>query len=455
MLTYQDFAAAPDFAAIVARVIAEHRQSALYRAALDADEYDAQRNITARRVAALKTGQDPQAGDGLAVCSNFFNLLNNQRKSYLLGNGVSFTRREPRLDAAGRVRLVDATKETLGPDFDTRLNEWGYFALIHGVAFGFWNRDRLIVYPITQFAPLWDETTGALRAGIRFWQLDARKPVRVEVYEEDGYTLLATRPGGSGLDLAIEAEKQPYKLDLRTTEAGGAQVVAAGNYPALPVIPMWGSRLKQSTLVGMRGNIDAYDLIYSGLARTLDECASIYWIIQNCGGMDAARQRQFLRDIRENHIAQVDTSSFAGDPRGALRPYAQEVPVSGPTEFLKLARERIYADFGALDVHALSAAATNDHIDAAYQPMDDKADDFEYQVIDAVQALLRLLGIEDTPQFRRNRVANVKEQVDAVMLAANALGRRKTLEKLPIVSVDEVDEILAEEYGEDRERLMS
>ena len=34
--------------------------------------------------------------------------------------------------------------------------------LIHGVSFLFWNVDRLHVFPLTEFAPLWDESTGAL-----------------------------------------------------------------------------------------------------------------------------------------------------------------------------------------------------------------------------------------------------------------------------------------------------
>ena len=36
--------------------------------------------------------------------------------------------------------------------------------------------------------PLYDEENGALRAGIRYWQVDETKPLRLTLYEEDGFT---------------------------------------------------------------------------------------------------------------------------------------------------------------------------------------------------------------------------------------------------------------------------
>ena len=48
-----------------------------------------------------------------------------------------------------------------------------------------------------------------------------------------------------------------------------SEVVGEENYSALPIVPLWGSRLKQSTLVGNRQAIDSYDLVYSGFADDL------------------------------------------------------------------------------------------------------------------------------------------------------------------------------------------
>ena len=100
-------------------------------------------------------------------------------------------------------------------------------------------------------------------------------------------------------------------------------------------------------------------------------------------------------------------------------------------------------------MHTIAAGATNDHIDAAYQPMDEEADDFEYQIIDAVRGILAIIGIDDVPLFHRNRVSNQKEQTEMIMLAANYLDDETIIRKLPFITPDEADEIAARKAQQD------
>ena len=446
MLTYQDYLASGDEAAFVGRAIGEHRRSEMVRVAEDADLYDRRQNVTINRYVRMirDRTRNPMVDIAAAnnrIASNFFHRLNTQRCAYSLGNGVRFTRREPG-------RAGDAVKARLGARFDTDLYDWAYRALIHGVAFGFWNWDRLYVFPLTEFVPLWDEEDGRLRAGIRFWRLAADRPWTAALYTEAGCRAFRSR--GAGLEFEPAGDCEPYVVKLRGSRAGGRQVVGAQGYGALPVIPMWGSRLHQSTLVGLREQIDSYDLIQSGFANDVLDCAKIYWLIQNCGAMNQADLQEFLDNLRIHHIAKVDTHGFDGESRSALSPYVQDVPYQSTQAYLRQAREAIYEGFGALDVHAVAAGATNDHIDAAYQPMDEEADDFEYQVIEAVQGVLRLMGIEDTPQFKRNRISNLKEQVEAVMLEAPVLDAEDVLDLLPNITVDMKESILARRAGREK-----
>ena len=459
MMTYQDFLEASSRVLFIAQAIHEHMGSADYITARNADLYDRQKNVTINgyvrmiRDATKNPIVDITAANN-RIASNFFHRLNTQRCSYLLGNGVGFTHKEKRVNDEGVEVQVDVTKERLGPKFDTDLNDWGYKALIHGVAFGFWNLDRLYVFPITEFVPLWDEDTGALRAGIRFWRLTPDKPMTAVLYTETGYTTYKTRDGSAGYDfVAADEDEKPYIVNIQRTEAGGEVIAGTDSYGTLPIIPMWGSRLKQSTLVGMREKIDSYDLIQSGFANDLTDCAQIYWLIQNCGGMTEEDLQEFLDNIRFRHIAKVDTQSFDGDSRSALSPFVQDIPYQGRQAYLDGIRASIYEDFGALDVHAIAASSTNDHIDAAYQPMDEEADQFEIQVIEAVQRVLRLMGIEDTPVFKRNRVSNVMESIQAVVLEAPFVDRETVLDLLPNVSVDMIPGILARLNREDAARL--
>ncbi|MBR1408556.1 MAG: phage portal protein [Clostridia bacterium] len=434
ILTYQDFLEERDRAGFLRRLIAEHEADAMVKTARTADLYDRQRNRTicesVRRIYTLAgmPVKDPTAGSQ-RIASNFFSRLNTQRAAYLLGNGAGFTDPE--------------TKARLGADFDTRLMQAGRLALIHGVSFLFFNVDRVHVFPLTEFAPLWDEETGRLRAGLRYWQLAADKPLCAVLYEEEGYTHCRWEKGGAQL-----ASRQPYRTRVLTVPAEeGSEVLGGENYGALPVVPLWGSRLHQSTLVGMRQAIDSYDLIRSGLANDLNDCAEIYWLLENYGGMTDAELSRFRDRLKLMHIAALDTGG-----EGRVTPYTQEIPHAARQAYLAMLRAGIYEDFGALDVSALSAGTrTATEIQAAYQPLDEQADDFEYQVIECVQQLLSLLGICDTPLFTRNRIANQMEQVRTVMLEAPVLDRQTLLCKLPNLTPEEVRAVL-ERTGEEKKK---
>lgn len=432
MYTYQDFQKEGNVLNGVHNAIVNHWNSDIYKTAISADKYDHQQNETIYNYVRLiftMTGSPVEdfTASNNKIASNFFHRLNTQRNTYLLGNGVTF---------ANSSEEEDTTKDFLGDKFDTDLKKIGYYSLIHGVAFGFWNLDRLHVFPLTEFVPLWDEDNGCLRAGIRFWRVDPQKPLIAVLYEEDGYTKYKSK-SNVGVDLEEVQAKRGYKQKIAYSEADGEEIVGEENYSSLPIVPLWGSNLHQSTLVGMKNAIDSFDLIRSGFANDLTDCAQIYWILENCGGMTDADLAKFRDRLKINHIAKADTDNSKATP------YTQDIPYAARKEYLDEIRSGIYEDFGGLDVHTVAAGATNDHIDAAYQPMDEEADDYEYQIITFVQQILALNGIEDTPVFKRNRISNQKEQTDMVLSAADYLDDETVLRKLPFISVDEIAEILA------------
>ena len=449
VLTYQDLERASDRPSLVLAAIRQHQSSGAFRCALDADQYDRQRNVTVRRYVQTifdLTGSklvDFTASNS-RICSNFFHRLNTQRVMYSLGQGVSFIG----LGEGGD----DTTKFMLGPHFDRDLVDLAYLALIHGVSFGFWNLDRLYVFPLTEFVPFWDEREGTLRAGARFWRLTPDDPMQAVLYEEDGYTRFESRQDGSderSERLVVTEEKRQYIEHVAVVPADGQeQVIAGENYSALPVVPLWGSRLRQSTLVGMRPAIDSYDLIRSGFANDLQDCAQIYWTISNAGGMTDADLQRFMDRLRLQHVAVVDS-----DEDQAVSPSVQEPPYAARKQYLDDIRAQIYEDFGALDVHTVAAGATNDHIDAAYQPMDEEASDFEYQVSEFVQQVLALMGVEDQPVFHRTRISNQAEQVSMVVQAAQWLDQETILRKLPNIRPDEVPVILGRLAEEEQDRM--
>ena len=443
MITFQDFEQAQNKREFVFNAIARHQCSAEYEIALTANLYDRQKNKTINDyVRTIYTISGAEIEDFTAtnskIASNFFHRLNTQRCTYSLGNGISFANDDD-----------NVLKKKLGDKFDSRLYDVGYYALIHGVAFGFWNGEKLHVFELTEFVPLWDENDGTLKAGILFWRIDPSKPMIAVLYEIDGYTKFKRTQDGDDYKFSTAESKQPYKITVRQNPAGDVEVIGEENYSTLPIVPLYGSRLKQSTLVGMQSAIDSFDLIRSGFANDLSDCTQIYWLIENAGGMDNDDLARFRDKLKLQHIAEVDTNDGT-----KVTPYTQEIPYQARQSYLKDIRTGIYEDFGGLDVHQVDASSTNDHLEAAYQPMDENADDFEYQLIEFIQQILVIAGLPlDMPVFKRNRISNTKEQVDMVMLEAAYLDEQTILQKLPNITPDEVKEIMNRMQQEDQNRL--
>ena len=451
MKTYQDFLEYKEKGQVldfITAAINEYRESKEYKIACNADEYEAERNITIMEFMRLIFNKDGQqvvdfTAANNKVCSNFFHRLTTQRVAYSLGNGVSFANAE-KVEEDGKTVVHDYTKEKLGKDFDTQLYLAGLFARQHRVSYLFWNLDHVDLFKATEFVPLHDEYDGSLMAGIRFWSLDwGTKPVTVVLYEEDGYTKYRTKAGSKGLDLAEYEPKRAYKQQIAHNNVDPDEIVGESNYSAIPIVPFWGSRNRQSDLVGMRSKIDSLDLVTSGFCNDLQDCAEVYWIVGNALGMTDEDLSKFRDRLKTQHIVAADTDQTP------VTPYTQNIPTEARATLIGTIRAQLYEDYGGLDVHTVAAGATNDHIDAAYQPMDEEADDFEYQAINAIRGILNIIGIDDVPIFQRNRISNRMEQTQMVMLAANYLDDETIIRKMPFITPDEVDGILERKEAKD------
>lgn len=449
-LEYQERGQGLDF---ITAAINEYRESPEYKTALAADEYEAERNVTIMEFMRLIFNRDGQqvvdfTAANNKIASNFFHRLTTQRVAYSLGNGISFANAE-KVNEGGKWVVHDNTKDKLGKDFDTVLYTAGLFARQHRVSYLFWNLDHCDMFKATEFCPLFDENDGSLMAGIRFWSLDwGSKPVTVVFYEEDGYTKYRTRPRSKGLDLVEYEPKRAYKQKIAHNNVDPDEIVGESNYSAIPIVPFWGCKNRQSDLIGMRSKIDAYDLVTSGFANDLTDCAEIYWIVSNALGMTEEELSRFRDRLKTQHIAAVDTDNTG------VTPFVQDIPTAARSTLIATIRSQLYEDYGGLDVHTVAAGATNDHIDAAYQSMDEEADDFEYQVIKAVRGILSIIGIDDVPIFQRNRLSNRMEQTQMVMMAANYLDDETIIKKLPFITPDEVDAILTKKEEKDQAVLM-
>lgn len=424
--------------AFVFSAITEHKGTTPYIVALDAEQY--YRGLNPRITKYEKIIYDMR-GDAHVdkwtpnhkIASNFFNFAVTQENQYLLGNGATFTK--------------DDTKDKLGKDFDEQLQNLGKKALVGGVAFGFFNLDHIDAFSLLEFVPLYDEENGALRAGIRFWQVDSNKPMRATLYEEDGYTDYIKALDKS----AILHEKRPYKIKVRVSEVDGEEIYDGENYPSFPIVPLWGNDKKQSELVGRQGTLDAFDLLNSNLVNNLDEANYIYWVLTNCGGMDEMDDAKFIEQLKTSHVAHAD-----GDSGATAEAHTIEAPYQASETAIQTIQKRLYEDFMCLDVNSLSASSkTATEIRAAYQPLDSKCDMYEYCVISWVQKILELAGIDDTVTFTRSKIVNKSEEINTLLAAQAYLDDETLVEQVcAILGIgDKVDDILRKRQGEEQSRF--
>ena len=448
MLTYQNLLEVvgneKETIEFIRKAINEHKSSDVYKTAYDAEQYCRRRNVTITRYQKLLYTMTGNAvpdnwSANFKMASNFFHRFVTQENQYLLGNGVSWQN--------------NSTKEKLGNNdkpFDTQIQKIGKNALVHGVAFGFFNLDHVEPFSILEFVPLYDEEDGAMKAGIRFWQIDDQKPLRATLYELDGYTdYIWNKKVNDEANGKVLKPKRPYKIKYRETDVDGIEIYEQENYPSFPIVPMWGNTHHQSELVGLKEQIDCYDLIKSGFADTVDEASIVYWTLTNAGGMDDVDLAKFVERLKTVHAARVDEPIQAES-------HSIDVPFEGREALLKRLENDLYADAMALNVYNIAdGAVTATQIRAAYEPLNSKTDDFEYCVNDFVHGILNVAGVEDEFSFTRSKIVNVAEEIQVVIQAANYLESDYVTEKILTLlgDGDKTKEILEKMESDDIKRF--
>ncbi len=396
-----------------------HKNSLPFRRATEAEKYYFGENPTIMRYEKILYDMQGRAHRDLfsanhKIASSFFGFAVDQQVSYLLGNGITFNKPD--------------TKKALGTQnfpIDRQIMKLARYSAIHGQSFGFWNLDHVEIFRLTEFFPLYDEENGALRAGIRFWQTDSRKPLRVTLYEEDGYTEFIKR---NGEKMTVLRPKRKYILNFRTSGTDGFEIYDGKNYDNFPIVPLKNNEYCLPELYGKgrKNTIDALDLATSNMVNNVDEGNMIYWILNNCGGMDDLDDAKFLEKLKMTHVVHPE-----GDADATAEPRTIEAPFEGTQTTVDMLTRRLYADFQAFDSSAVSAGnQTATAIKASYVPLDLKCDKFECQVTDFLDGILKLAGIDDSPSYTRNQIISKNDEIQAVLLGAQYLSDEYITKKI-------------------------
>lgn len=424
--------------------INEHKSSNEYKEAKTSYEYYKKKNVTIMEFVKILykvTGEKvPDKWSANYKLRNaFYPFFIRQEVSHLLGNGVTFNKKE--------------TKEALGGDMlDVILVDLAKKALWGGEAFGFFNKDTIEPFSILEFVPLVGEEDGALHAGIRFWQIAPNKPLRATLYEQDGYTEYIKRTGEKASDdykFEVLEPKRDYILTVEKSKAKGVTILEGRNYPSFPIVPLWGNEVHQTELEGIRERLDCFDLIDSGFANDLDEASFIYWLIHNTGGADETDLAKFVERMKTVKAAYVD------DDGSTAEAHTIDVPFESRKYMLEHQREQLFFDAMALDTRNIASGnITATAVNASYENLTQKCDDFETLVTTFLKAVLELAGIEDSPTYKRSKIVNMLEDTQMVLAAAQYLDDETILKHLPFLNPDEINDVLKRLTKEEAERFV-
>lgn len=450
MLTYQDlFACGEDLrrrGEFIQGRINEHRNSAAYKVALDAEEYYHKHNVTMEKfVKWLYTVTGRQIEDvwsaNYKLKTQIFRRLVIQQVSYVLSNGV-FLYGDGHKDA-------DGEKAKLGRSFDKKMRDVFTAAMVDGKAYGFWNRDHLEVFHFVEtgkhpgFAPIYDADTGALRAGIRFWwqNINNSNILYATLYEPEGIS--EWRKGGDDYKEITEITHRTAYVTM-TVRSQVMEEETAVNPDFFPIVEAVANDSGESEIIGLREKIDCFDFIESGMANEVDNSTGFYWVLKNSGGMEDADLASFIQRMKTLHVASMD-----GDDGATAEAHTMDISVDARIKTLEQLRADIYDDAQLLDVKKLSTSSkTATEIRAAYQDQDNKCGDFEFYILEFLYAILPMAGVTASPSLRWAKIVNQLEETNMILAAADFLDEDTIIKKLPFLTPEEADAVLASRANE-------
>ena len=464
--TYQDWEQAQNKLAFIPMVIQRYKDSSDFRIGLEANAYFNGENTEIMKKVLIKPDViTTQTEDGVQktleskqvignrLSNDFFFRFIVQQNQFLLGNGVTLKDSE--------------IKKKLGHAFDTRLQETGENALLHGVAWGYWNNNHIesisaVKDPLSGFVALCDEITSEPKVGIQFWQIARDKPMGVRLFEMDGVTIYRY-PSNGTIDndtvVTVVENKRPYKVKT-FADGGGTDVIGGENYRSLPVVPLFANKEKRSELThNIKSKIDAYDRIQSDLGDNLDRANDVYLVLNNFGG-DAKDVINMIEMI--NSVKAVLNQSNAVGGGASAEPRTIEVPYAARATALDILKKSLYQDFMALDMDEIKGGSlTNVAIKTAMANLNLKADRYEWQCFSFVQNILAFVGVEgedsEIIRFNRRGIVNESETIANIYMARQDVSRQWALEANPMVNADEIPSILEErdrELAEETDRAL-
>lgn len=432
MYTYQDFLTVKDEkkrAEMIRSTVQQHIASKAYLYAEIADEYYHKHEPAIEKVMKFYytvTGRKEEDiyASNLKLKLLFFRKKVTQHVAYVLNKGIIMD-----ADAKGR----------LDKNLEAKAKRWTKYAMVAGKSYVFYNAGNLEIFHMVcndyhpGFAPVYDADTGLLAAGVRFYFVTADKKRRMKCtfYEPDGYTEYSDNDDGT---LEAIGEKRPYVV--ATVRDAISERTVGRNYGRLPIVEAVTNDCRESEIVGLMEDIDAYEFTKSDLGNELADFSGIWYSIENAGGMTDKELAKFIQRLKTVRAAVVGE-----DGSGSARVTAntQQIPYEARAKMLEIIKADLYENSQLLDLSQLSAAQkTTQEIQAACTAQENYCGDLRDYIIYTIHELMEIAGIPYTPvSMEFDRIINVTEITNVVMTSLPLIGEDVAIEVLPFLNAEQ------------------
>ena len=154
-------------------------------------------------------------------------------------------------------------------------------------------------------------------------------------------------------------------------------------------------------------------------------------------------------------ISQDIKAAVVSDEGASAESHSIEAPYASRESLLTRLEKDLYRDAMAVNTDEIAAGnVTATQIRAAYDAHNSKVDQYETCVIDFIQGVLAVAGLEDTPTFTRSQVANETEMITNIVNAAQYLSEDYITRKLLNIlgDGDLADEMIAQMDADELDR---
>lgn len=432
--------------------LCQRRHREMIRESKVAERYYRKKNDILRN-GARRTGEigNPLHNADNRIPSNFYNILVNQKASYLFASPPIFDTGTP--DWNGRIMRI------LGDDFARNCKRLCINASNSAVAWLHYWVDSKGVFKYTvidskQIVPVWKggdlekELLGVLRA--YDWTDEDGKILNIyEYWDQERCWAFAKENQRSITTLEIYPFFSYMSYDV-PSDASQTNVLPH-TFGEVPFIPFFNNAEGGNDLNDVKELIDTYDKVYSGYLNDLDDIQEVIFILS---GYEGENLREFLEKLKKYKTVKLERDE---DGKGGLSTLTIDIPVEAREKMLTMTRKAIFEQGMGIDPDPQNFGNSSGvALSYLYSLLELKSGLMETEFRSGfgrlIRAICKYLGEEPetiTQTWTRTSVRNDTELAAIAQQSTGILSRHSVLANHPWV--DDVDKELKRLEKEERE----